>query len=206
MAPKPRERARSDAGRAANVTRRQAFWWTLTAGYIGITYASLGAMPGYWYALNDLLSGNGILFQYCLYAAVGAVVLGAVYRRGFLRSVESVAVTGVVIAVFAVMFYLEKNPGEKIHMFQYGVLGWLVYKALTLHFHKTSIRLYATGALICLVAGALDEVIQHMLPNRYFTLHDIVINGLSGVIVLLYIYYYQLHKEGVGERASRSRT
>ncbi len=92
------------------------------------------------------------------------------------------------------MFYLEKNPGEKIHMFQYGIFGWLLFKALALDSKDASVNLYLTGGLICLIAGALDEVIQGILPNRTFTWHDVFINGISGIMVQLYMYFYLKHR------------
>lgn len=176
------------------VLRKRIFWWGLAIAYIALTYATLGVMPRYWYAIDGLLSGHGIYFQYFLYSAVGIAVLAFLHTRGFFGSIGNLAVTGVVIAAFAMMFHLEKNPGEKIHMFQYGVLGWLLFKALKLHFDTRSKWLYLAGGLACLSAGALDEVIQGMLPNRTFTLHDIVVNGLSGVIVQLYVYFYYSHQ------------
>lgn len=176
----------------------QALWWGLTTAYISLTYATLGAMPAYWNAINDILAGNGLLFQYALYTSVGVAVLYVLYGRGFLHAAVNLAATAAVIIVFAVMFFLQQNPGEKIHMFQYGVFGLLLYKALSLHLDKTSSRLYINGGLLCLTAGAVDEIIQGILPNRYFTLHDVVINGLSGVVVQCYVFYYHLRRRASG--------
>ena len=135
-------------------------------------------MPSYWNRLNELLSGNGLLFQYVLYAAIGVGLTLLLYRKGFFNQAKNVLVTLFFVVAFCVMFYLEKNPGEKIHMFQYGIFGWLLFKALALDSKNTSVHLYLTGGLICLIAGALDEVIQGILPNRYFTWHDVFINQI----------------------------
>lgn len=182
---------------------RQLLWWALTTGYLGATYATLGDMPAYWSRINDALSGHGLLFQYLLYSAVGAALLVFLYGKGFLGRPLHLAVTVVFLAAFAVMFYLETNPGEKIHMLQYGVLGWLVHKSFSFGFPATSRRLYVAAGAVVLAAGAVDEVIQGLLPNRYFTVHDVFVNGLSGIMVQLYICYYTTHRRAVGP-ASRN--
>ena len=173
---------------------KRILWWSITSIYLGLTYATLGMMPSYWNRLNELLSGNGLLFQYVLYAAIGVGLTLFLYRKGFFNQAKNVLVTLFFVVAFCVMFYLEKNPGEKIHMFQYGIFGWLLFKALALDSKNTSVHLYLTGGLICLIAGALDEVIQGILPNRYFTWHDVFINGISGIMVQLYMYFYLKHR------------
>ena len=163
-------------------------------------------MPLYWAKINEISLGNGILFQYFLYLVVGTGLIAFLYGKRFFSSAKNILVTVVFIIIFCMMFYLEKNPGEKIHMLQYGIFGWLLYKALNLHIKNTSTRLYLIGGVTCLIAGALDEVIQAFLPNRYFTWHDVFINGISGVMVQLYIYYYLTHDVKnlkLGEQASQ---
>lgn len=172
--------------------RKSLFWWGLTLAYIALTYATLGRMPAYWYAIDDALAGHGLVLQYFLYSATCAALLYYLHRKRFLFRATNIAVTTATIAAFAVMFYLEKNPGEKIHMLQYGILGWLLYRSTSLHFPNTHPALYLIAGTAVLVAGAVDEAIQHALPNRYFTVHDVFINGLSGMIVQLYIGYYCL--------------
>jgi len=173
---------------------KQKLWWSITSGYLALNYATLGMMPSYWNRINELLSGNGLLFQYVLYAAIGVGLTLFLYGKGFFNQAKNVLVTLFFVVAFCVMFYLEKNPGEKIHMVQYGIFGWLLFKALALDCKNTSVHLYLTGGLICLIAGALDEVIQGILPNRHFTWHDVFINGMSGIMVQLYMYFYLKHR------------
>ena len=92
------------------------------------------------------------------------------------------------------MFKFEKNPGEKIHMIQYGVLGIFLYNALKIDFNRFDKRLYIFGSLISMILGSIDEVIQGVLPNRVFTWHDVFINGLSAIIALLLIRFNILKK------------
>jgi len=172
------------------ISIKKIYWWSVTISYIGLTYATLGSMPSLWYRIDDILNGNGILFQYFLYSVVAFVLIVFLYRREFYKSGMNLLVFAGFFIAFCIMFYLEKYPGEKIHMFQYGIFGLLIFKTLSLHFNIASIHMYLTGGVLCLVAGAVDEVIQGILPNRTFTWHDVFINGLSGILVLMFIHYY----------------
>jgi hypothetical protein len=165
----------------------RAAWWAVTITYISLTYASLGAMPALWERFNALLGGRGVVVQYGLYLAVGIWLLGYIVLVRKERRVWRYVIFCCFVATFFVMLKMEKNPGEKIHMAQYGLLGVLTYNALKIDFDRNGSALYLVGAAICIVAGALDEVIQGILPNRHFTWHDVLINGLSGILALLVI-------------------
>lgn len=171
-------------------------WWGITVCYIGVNYALLGSMPALWYRIDGMLNGRGILFQYTLYSSIALVLIVFLYRRRFLDNGRNLLFCCVFILLFCLMFYLEKNPGEKIHMFQYGVFGLLLFRPLSMDLPGASLRLCITGSVICLAAGAIDEIIQGILPNRTFTWHDVFINGLSGILVLTFIYYYLRNTAG----------
>ncbi len=165
----------------------RAAWWAVTITYIGVTYASLGAMPALWERFNALFDGRGVVAQYGLYLTVGLSILCHLVRVRKERRVWRYVILCCFVALFFVMLKMEKNPGEKIHMAQYGLLGVLLYNALKIDFDNYGSALYLVGAAICIAAGAMDEVIQGILPNRHFTWHDVLINGLSGILSLLVI-------------------
>ncbi len=47
--------------------------------------------------------------------------------------------------------------------------------------------MYFFTVFIVFVFGAVDEVIQWILPNRIFDIRDILINGIAGILVQLLI-------------------
>ncbi len=144
-------------------------WWTITIVYLLFTYATLGVMPAIWNSLNSLTGGNGATVLFIIYAFTGIVILFYIVFIKKEISIKRYLLFFVFIIIFIIMYKFEKLPGEKIHMAQYGVFGILLYNALKIDLDKFSIKLYIYGALICLLAGAIDEVIQLILPNRYFT-------------------------------------
>jgi len=76
---------------------------------------------------------------------------------------------------------LRKSPEEAFHFVQYGLLGILVYRALTHRFHDVSI--YFAAAIICGIIGIMDETIQWLTPRRFWGLLDIWLNFFAASLV-----------------------
>jgi len=93
----------------------------------------------------------------------------------------------VVLGVFlAYIYHLRDIPEEAIHVAQYGILGLLVYRALT---HRMrDVGIYLAAALIVGVVGIVDEYIQWLVPSRYFDLRDLITNFVSGALAQLAIF------------------
>lgn len=80
---------------------------------------------------------------------------------------------------------LRDNPEEAIHFVEYGVLGLLLYRALTHRIRDGSI--YFAAAIIGAIIGTADEAIQWVVPRRYWGLRDIGLNvfGVSLILVAI---------------------
>ncbi|MBN1883403.1 MAG: VanZ family protein [Deltaproteobacteria bacterium] len=72
-------------------------------------------------------------------------------------------------------------PDEKVHLVEYGMLGWMIYQAV-----RTSGGGVAAGyvwtMVLVLIIGTADELVQAYLPMRVFDIRDIVINIHSGIL------------------------
>ena len=170
----------------------RTIWWSITVIYVMVNYATLGVMPGIWKKINAILGGQGIILQHVIYSSIALTLFAFLIFIKKERSLVRYLLLLLFIIVFLAMYLLEVNPGEKIHMVQYGMLGVLAYNALKVDFNRFGKALYLYGALICFAAGALDEMIQWFLPNRWFTWHDVFINGASGILALLIIRFHVL--------------
>ena len=94
-----------------------------------------------------------------------------------------ISLTLIAGAVFALRMRI---PAEKVHILEYGILGWLAMRDLQRPDNVLKTALLAV--LFCIFVGSLDEIFQWVLPYRYFDLRDIGFNGLGGAWgVLLYI-------------------
>ena len=70
------------------------------------------------------------------------------------------------------------SPEEAVHYILYGILGILLFRALSHRVHDFSI--YILAILVGSMVGILDEAIQWAVPERYFDTRDIWLN-VTGV-------------------------
>jgi VanZ family protein len=84
-----------------------------------------------------------------------------------------------VIACAYIFFTLKlwKRPEEAVHFLEYGLLGFLLFRALRHHIDDRS--LYVTAFLIGALVGIFDEALQWMIPRRIWDVRDIGLNALS---------------------------
>lgn len=80
----------------------------------------------------------------------------------------------------------EVNLVEKIHVFEYGLLAFLLYRAYLREPSGADLSLIALPLLWVAVAGSLDETVQFFAATRTGYLGDVVLNLLSGVCGLLF--------------------
>ena len=106
-----------------------------------------------------------------------------------IRSVSSFVLLALVLSAYLYGLIVISYPEEKIHFVEYGILAYLIYRALSL---DTSKVLTYTGAFLLTSAfGWIDEGIQHILPNRYYQNADVLLNSVSGLLGLILVYIFQ---------------
>ncbi len=110
--------------------------------------------------------------------AGGLAIRWLVRRRRSPASYVWLATVGVTF--FGYTYYLRHAPEEALHFVQYGVLGVLVYRALSHRVRDWTV--YLTATVIGGCVGVLDELIQWVVPGRYWGLHDIWINILGAAL------------------------
>ncbi len=88
--------------------------------------------------------------------------------------------------LYGLILYIVNVPEEQVHFIEYGILSALIYIALTHDIHN-NVYVYFLSIHIVFAFGAVDEVIQWILPNRIFDIRDILINGIAGILVQLLI-------------------
>lgn len=83
-----------------------------------------------------------------------------------------------VLAIGIVLAWQIKIPIEKIHILEYGILGWFVGRDLVKT--NTKFRAAILTYVFCTSVGILDELLQAILPYRIYDLRDIIFNSLGG--------------------------
>ncbi|MEQ8388781.1 MAG: VanZ family protein [Alphaproteobacteria bacterium] len=89
----------------------------------------------------------------------------------------------IVLAFAALAFSLDASPVESLHLAQYGVLALLILRALSHRLRNLSA--YPLAALLAGLVGFGDELVQWVLPQRFWDLRDIWLNFLGGALALL---------------------
>ena len=78
-------------------------------------------------------------------------------------------------------YQLKESPEEALHFVEYGMLGILIYRALSHRIRDHMI--YVLAALIGAIIGTIDELIQWITPRRYWDYRDIWFNFFAVALV-----------------------
>lgn len=121
------------------------------------------------------LFGYGVLAVTAL--AFGSIIYILVFRLK-VRSPSNYLWLAAVAALY-VYFTLQlwRAPEEAVHFLEYGLLGFFLFRALSLIIRDKSI--YPTAFLIGSLIGIFDEILQWMMPGRYWDFRDAGLNALA---------------------------
>ncbi len=165
--------------------RSKSFVWSLIACYVTLIYSTLYIMRPILNFLKMTLKGYLNLSVGVMFLAILSLVLAHIISNRERYSLSQYLWFSFICCLYGLALCIVDVPEEKIHFIEYGVLSALIYLALTHDINNRSI--YFLSSLIVFVFGAIDEVIQWVLPNRIFDIRDIVLNGTAGILVQLLI-------------------
>jgi len=88
----------------------------------------------------------------------------------------------IIVVSLYVYFTLKlwHTPEEAIHFLEYGLLGFFLFRALSFTIKDKTI--YLTAILIGSLVGTFDEILQWLMPFRYWDLRDVGLNAFSVVL------------------------
>lgn len=150
--------------------------------YTALIYATLPVAPNLWRALKPFLRPSVTFWFVAVGGLVGAALLIKAWRLGGSRRGRRAALLlAVAMGYLLLLFTVFDHPtnAERLHLLLYGGLAWLVSSAAASSAGRWR---WWLAALYLVAAGALDEGIQYLLPQRFFDWNDIVGNWLGGLL------------------------
>ena len=148
----------------------------LTAGFCLFIIASATWMRQLTDVIRVLLGSKtvDILIQFSVFSMVISYMLFMLrVRRSTIKVFMCIVLLG---SMLWGMRYI-KIPIEKIHLIEYGVLGWLSARDIRRFRKRWWTVAFAYG--FCLMVAIIDELFQKILPYRFFDFRDIVLNGIG---------------------------
>ncbi len=128
--------------------------------------------------IKSYIADKGFVFL------LGLVLVGAGLAF-FLLTIKNrpgkVRVFGVFFTLILGLFLTWRIPiiVERIHLLEYGILGWFTGRDLI--GKEKKIKGIVLACVFCACAGVIDELFQGILPYRYFDWRDIGLNSLGGI-------------------------
>lgn len=121
------------------------------------------------------------LFGYSVLVVVVLVFLICLYLLWYRLKIRALSNYIWLASVTLVYIYftlkLWRRPEEAIHFLEYGLLGFLLFRALRHHLPDKTV--YLAAFLIGVMVGVFDEIFQWILPLRYWDFRDIGLNALA---------------------------
>lgn len=156
--------------------------WLVLVGYVAAIYVSLPFGPRVGLAFLRTAPGAWLLgpgVTVLAVAGAGALMLGLWRRRAPLWAYAALAGAG---AVYALAFsWLRAQHLERTHLPEYGIAAWLAWRALD-PLLPGRFAAYAAAAGLAAAIGYGDELLQDLLPGRYYDLRDVALNALGAVL------------------------
>ncbi len=168
------------------MTRKSLLRWLAVVAWVVVIYTAIPfvrSLREYFVARWPAeLIGIGVILVVVAVCAAGLIHL----RRRRRLLVTDAAWLLTVTAVLVIWAWrLMGQPEETVHFLEYGVLGVLLYRALRIRIQDSSVLV--AGALIGILVGIFDEIIQWLVPGRFWDFRDIVLNGGASILVQIAI-------------------
>jgi len=177
--------------------------WAIVSAYTIGFFAVTPYLPQLIRAANARWSIPGVSRFVLGVEIVIALVLTALAVKFLIqkkkKSLIFLVSIGCIFLLSFIIYQFIPNPYEFTHLPEYAVLSMLIIWALNnkgekskdSHKNKKNNKSeviknpYILSVFITSTIGTIDEIFQHFLPNRFFTVYDIFLNILGGILGLL---------------------
>jgi len=169
-------------------------WWGYATALTLLIYSTLSIVRPISSYLRKTIPNVDLVGNISLILFVGLAILTAyIYiRKGRLNRLSTLCLLLIVLSIYAAIIWNIKLAEEKIHFFEYALLSFLCYRAFRIDMNR--ITAYLLSLILVILLGWGDELIQHLLPERYYDIRDVVMNGGGGLLGLLLTFVIEMDK------------
>ena len=168
--------------------QRPSTRWLAVAAWITVIYTAIPFMRRLREAFVTHWPAEflGFAVMAIVTVATAAAIAALRWRRKKLSFADIAWLAGTAAVLIVWTRSLMAQPEEAVHFLEYGVLGVLLYRALRPGMDNPGV--FVAGALIGMLVGTVDEIIQWIVPDRYWDFRDLVLNGGASVLVQIGIW------------------
>lgn len=157
---------------------RRGVLWTMVAAYTLLLPYAISIYNVIEKHFSSRIAGKVPLMIILIFGIV-YIVLIIKMKKG-LKSWLFLIPCAIIVYAF---LRIEPNPNKHIHIPEYIVMTWLLFEALSIDYNGNGILVLV---FICSsMLGIVDELMQGILPGRYYGWHDMVMNSAATVIGIL---------------------
>jgi hypothetical protein len=158
--------------------------------WIGLIYTTIPFVRLVREALVEIIPAKVIGYAVMMAGlAVVAAAIAVLQRSPTRFGISDVVwLVGVSVVFLFWTSRLMGAPEEAVHFVEYGVLGMLLYRALDVRVRDWSV--FVAAILAGVLVGTVDEIIQWLVPGRYFDFRDIFLNG--GAVALAQVVIWRM--------------
>lgn len=111
------------------------------------------------------------------------IVMGVVFFIAVLALKKDIKVLTLLIPCTIIVWIfisLEPNPNKYIHIPEYVVMSWILFEAISLDYKGKGI--FCLVFICAALLGIVDEMMQGILPDRFYGWQDMIMNSAATVI------------------------
>lgn len=133
-------------------------------------------------AFSEAVSASVIFYIASVAVSLALYVILADKRFRILRLIA----LGAIVAAGLYGQDSLKMPYDKLHIVQYSVLAFLLFRVLRFYNHTTALYLWCV--IFIGIAGCADELMQYFIPGRSSSLKDLRIDIYASALTVLSIF------------------
>jgi VanZ family protein len=177
--PQPAQSKKIMKSSHAKITVNKCLWrfilWSTVVLYTACLPYAIFVYRSIVNQFSSQIAGRVSLFIIIVLAAIYTIV--CIIKKKTTRCLIVLAISGIVVTY---VMNFETNANKHIHIPEYILMSWILYRALALDYHGSGILLLV---FICAaMLGVVDEIMQGIHPQRTYGWTDMIVDAAAGLI------------------------